>query len=373
MNLDKAFVLLAASIGAVAGFAPIAPTAFTVTSQSQASRGSVASVPRSALFSEVEEVAEAPAAEAPAAEEAAAPAPAAFDTAIYIGNLSFDAVESELRSAFSEHGSVAKVQMPLDRETGRSRGFAFVTMSNAEDHATAIEMLNETEVSGRTIYVSESLPKEKVAANKKKYTTERKKNEGTKIYVGNLNFDTTYDDLKATFEAFGAVSDCFIPSDYEGNPRGFAFIQMEEENALEAIEKVNGTELDGRTLNVNKSLPKGTKSTPKQTKLYVGNLSWGTEAPALRELFEEYGTVVDAYIPVDKETGQHRGFAFVTMEPEDALRAADETDGYELDGRILRVNEAQPKGASRQSYSNNDSYDDGYSEGGDESWGNEAY
>ena len=50
--------------------------------------------------------------------------------------------------------------------------------------------------------------------------------------------------------------------------------------------------------------------------------------------------MIDCYIPVDRETGQHRGFAFVTMDPDDALRAADETDGYELDGRILRVNEA---------------------------------
>jgi len=102
-------------------------------------------------------------------------------------------------------------------------------------------------------------------------------------------------------------------------------------------------------------------------------LSWGTEEGALRELFEEYGKVVDAYIPVDRETGQHRGFAFVTMEPDDALRAADETDGYELDGRILRVNEAQPKGSGR-SY-NNDSYDggDAYDESSDESWGNDGY
>lgn len=71
------------------------------------------------------------------------------------------------------------------------------------------------------------------------------------------------EDLKATFEAYGEVKDCFIPTDYENNPRGFAFIQMEEENALKAIEELGGTELDGRTLNVNKSLPKGTTAAPK--------------------------------------------------------------------------------------------------------------
>jgi len=331
----------------------------------------------SALFSEVEEATE-PAVEAAAepveaAEEA--PAAPAFDTAIYIGNISFMAVESELRAAFSEYGTIAKIQMPLDRNTSRSRGFAFVTMSNAEEHAAAIENLNETEVGGRTIYVSESLPKDKVAENKKKYQSQKKQKWGSKIYVGNLNFQTSMEDLNAAFAEYGEVMDCFIPTDYDGNPRGFGFIQMAEEDAVKAIEGLNGTELDGRTLNVNKSLPKGTKATPKQVKLYVGNLSWGTEEEALQELFEEYGKVVDCYIPTDRETGQHRGFAFVTMEPDDALRAADETDGYELDGRILRVNEAQPKGSGRTYNNYNDGYDggDAYDEGSDDSWGNDSY
>lgn len=382
MNLDRAFVLLLASINAVAGFTP---------SGSAARASRVAFVPKvrfsSALFSDVEEatepaveaeaVVEVAASEEPVAVEAASEEPAepAFDTAIYIGNISFDAVESELRAAFMEYGTIQKIQMPLDRNTGRSRGFAFVTMSNAEEHAAAIDGLDQAEVGGRTIYVSESLPKEKVAENKKKYKDQKKRNQGTKIYVGNLNFDTTGEDLKAAFSQYGEVKDCFIPTDYDGNPRGFGFIQMSEEDALKAIEELNGTELDGRTLNVNKSLPKGTKATPKQVKLYVGNLSWGTEEAALCELFEEYGKVVDCYIPTDRETGQHRGFAFVTMDPEDALRAADETDGYELDGRILRVNEAQPKGSGRSYNNYNDGYDggDAYDEGEDDSWGNDSY
>jgi len=371
MNLDKAFVLLFASIGAVAGFAPTLSGSAAISAPSH-QHAPLAFVPkvrvaRGVLFSEVEE-----ATEASAENVESEPA---FDTAIYIGNISFDAVESDLRAAFAEHGTVQKLQMPLDRETGRSRGFAFVTMSNTEEHAAAIAALDQTEVGGRTIYVSESLPKEKVAENKKKYKEQRKRNTGTKIYVGNLNFDTTLETLQASFEAFGEVTDCFIPTDYEGNPRGFGFITMSEEDALNAIEEMNGTELDGRTLNVNKSLPKGSRSEPKQIKLYVGNLSWGTEEAALRELFEEYGKVVDCYIPTDRETGQHRGFAFVTMDPDDALRAADETDGYELDGRILRVNEAQPKGSGRSNNNWNDGYDGGdvYDEGADDSWGNEAY
>lgn len=81
--------------------------------------------------------------------------------------------------------------------------------------------------------------------------------------MGNLNFDTTLEEVKEAFGEFGEVKDVFLPSDYDGNPRGFAFVQMEEENALKAIEGLNGVELGGRTLNVKKSLPKGTKAEPK--------------------------------------------------------------------------------------------------------------
>jgi len=81
-----------------------------------------------------------------------------------------------------------------------------------------------------------------------------------------------------------------------------------------------------------------------ETKLYIGNISFDTEEGTLRELFEDYAPVVDLYVPLDQNTGRPRGFAFVTLEPENAQRAIQEVDGWEVDGRMLRVNEAQPKG-----------------------------
>jgi len=78
--------------------------------------------------------------------------------------------------------------------------------------------------------------------------------------VGNLNFDATTEEVQAAFAAYGDVTDCFVPKDFDGSPRGFAFVSMDEESALKAIEGLDGTELGGRTLNVKKSLPKGTKA-----------------------------------------------------------------------------------------------------------------
>ena len=118
MNLDKAFFLLFASVGAVAAFAPAGPAARSVASRAPAA----AFLPKVrvaiSLSSEVEEAAEAPVEAEEASEEAAAaPAEPAFETSIYIGNVAFDAVESDIRAAFAEHGTVQKVQMPLNRDT----------------------------------------------------------------------------------------------------------------------------------------------------------------------------------------------------------------------------------------------------------------
>ena len=80
------------------------------------------------------------------------------------------------------------------------------------------------------------------------------------------------------------------------------------------------------------------------SKLYVGNLSFNTTQEAVETLFASIGEVREVFIPVDRETGRPRGFAFVTMgNPETAEVAARQLDGTMLDGRPLRVNEAQER------------------------------
>jgi RNA recognition motif-containing protein len=79
-------------------------------------------------------------------------------------------------------------------------------------------------------------------------------------------------------------------------------------------------------------------------KLYVGNLSFNTTDPDLRDLFAEYGTVEDVHLVTDRDTGKSRGFAFVTMSSAEEGRAAiTALEGKQVDGRNLTVNEARPK------------------------------
>ena len=79
-------------------------------------------------------------------------------------------------------------------------------------------------------------------------------------------------------------------------------------------------------------------------KLFVGGLSWNTDDNGLRSAFEQFGTVEDAKVITDRESGRSRGFGFVTFgSEEDAQSAIQQMNGAELDGRSLNVNEAQEK------------------------------
>lgn len=79
---------------------------------------------------------------------------------IYVGNLSYDVTEADLTAVFAEYGTVKRVQLPTDRETGRMRGFGFVEMSADAEEATAIEALDGAEWMGRDMKVNKAKPRE---------------------------------------------------------------------------------------------------------------------------------------------------------------------------------------------------------------------
>jgi hypothetical protein len=137
-------------------------------------------------------------------------------------------------------------------------------------------------------------------------------------------------------------------------------------------------QLDGRTIRVNESRPRG--SNPRgaggggapgfnptggaDVKLYVGNLSFDTQQDAVQKLFESCGEVKDCFMPTDRESGRIRGFCFVTMPAQAAEKAIEKLDGCDLDGRAIRVNEAQPKGAGGGGGGGRGGYDAGGGYGG---------
>jgi RNA recognition motif-containing protein len=80
---------------------------------------------------------------------------------IYVGNLSYQMSESELRDAFAAFGEVSSVKILMDRETGRSRGFGFVEMPNQSEGEAAIAQLNGKDLGGRALRINEARPRER--------------------------------------------------------------------------------------------------------------------------------------------------------------------------------------------------------------------
>ncbi|NEO53957.1 MAG: RNA-binding protein [Okeania sp. SIO3B5] len=79
---------------------------------------------------------------------------------IYVGNLSYDVTQEDLNAVFAEYGQVTRVHLPIDRETGRVRGFGFVEMVNEEDEEKAIEALDGASWMGRDMRVNKAKPRE---------------------------------------------------------------------------------------------------------------------------------------------------------------------------------------------------------------------
>ena len=95
---------------------------------------------------------------------------------IFISNLNYNTVESELEALFQNYGDVESAKIITDRDTGRSRGFGFVEMSNEEDAAKAIEELNQREFKQKVLNVSEARPREERPRRDNNRSNERRNN-----------------------------------------------------------------------------------------------------------------------------------------------------------------------------------------------------
>lgn len=85
-----------------------------------------------------------------------------MNSKLYVGNMSFKTTEADLRDAFGQFGSLTDVYIANDRETGRPRGFAFVTFSTEEESKLAAEKMNGADLDGRALTVNEARPKEEM-------------------------------------------------------------------------------------------------------------------------------------------------------------------------------------------------------------------
>uniref|UniRef100_A0A7N0USU8 RRM domain-containing protein n=1 Tax=Kalanchoe fedtschenkoi TaxID=63787 RepID=A0A7N0USU8_KALFE len=173
------------------------------------------------------------------------------NTKLYFGNLPYLCDSAQLAGIIQEYANPELIEVLYDRQTGRSRGFAFVTMSSVEDCNIVIRNLEGREFGGRTMRVN--------FADQPKPKQPLYPETDYKLFVGNLSWSVTSESLTQLFQQHGNVVGARVLYDGEtGRSRGYGFVsytsQAEMENALETL---NGVELEGRPIRV--SLAEGKK------------------------------------------------------------------------------------------------------------------
>ncbi|XP_020570712.1 33 kDa ribonucleoprotein, chloroplastic [Phalaenopsis equestris] len=187
---------------------------------------------------------------------------------LYVGNLSFSMTSSELSEIFSQAGKVGEVEMIYGRSTNRSRGFAFVTMSTAEEANEAIRMFDGVLIGGRTLKVNfPEVPRggerevmgPKLRANSGGYV-----NSPHKIYAGNLGWKVTSESLRDAFSVYsGLLGARVIYERDSGRSRGFGFVTFASAAECQAaLEAMNGKLVAGRPLRLNLASDKSLPETP---------------------------------------------------------------------------------------------------------------
>nr|AAA81023.1 CEBP-1 [Dianthus caryophyllus] len=172
------------------------------------------------------------------------------DVKLYVGNLPFDVDSEKLANMFDAAGVVEIAEVIYNRETDRSRGFGFVTMSTVEEADKAVEMFHSYELNGRLLTVNKAAPRgsrpEKAPREFCPLLSES--------YVGNLPWDVDNDRLEQLSSEHGKVLSARVVSDRETErSRGFGFVTMASETEMNdaTLGALDGESLEGRPIRVN--------------------------------------------------------------------------------------------------------------------------
>ncbi|XP_034737485.1 nucleolin isoform X1 [Etheostoma cragini] len=254
---------------------------------------------------------------------------------LFIGNLNsnkdFEEIKEGLRKFFSKNGlEVADVRL------GGSKKFGYVDFASEEDMQKALE-LNGKKVMGQELKLDRARSKDSSQEGKKE-------RDARTLFVKNLPFSATADDLKEVFEA---AVDVRLPPGQNGSNRGIAYIEFKTEaEAEKMLEEAQGADVQGRSIMVDYVGDKSQKgsmvgaSAAASKTLVVNNLAFTATEEALQSTFEK---AVSIRIP--QRDGRPKGFAFVEFEStEDAKDALENLNNTDIEGRSIRLEYSQNSG-----------------------------
>lgn len=184
---------------------------------------------------------------------------------LFVGGISETVTEQELRAVFEGAGfNVTHLALPRDRETGRLRGFAFVTLSSEAEANAARSKVQGVDCGGRPLSIrefSQEPPKRGAPGTDRPERPERSpRQEPPTVFLGKLPFEATQSDIQRLFAeaGVGQLTKLVLPLGPDGRPRGFGFASLESEEHVQlAVSKLNGASLMGRQIVVSPAQAKG--------------------------------------------------------------------------------------------------------------------
>lgn len=275
-------------------------------------------------------------------------------TSVMVKGMAYSVTEADLKKVFKSCGSgPVHVNILSDRETGASRGMAFVDF---EDEAAVDDAmrLHGTELKGRRFQMDYAAPREKGKGPGEKPPG------CTSAVIKSLAYDVTEADLRKLFSSCGDGPSGIrmIKDKASGAFRGMAFVDFEgSESAVDEAIQLHGTELKGRCFimdyagaSEDKSQKggdkekKGKQKPPGCTSIALSNLAEGVSESRLMKVFKTCGNGPrNVNIVMDKKTGEPTGAAFVNFASEDAVDEAMEFNGTDLKGSPLCIGYVKPK------------------------------
>jgi len=180
---------------------------------------------------------------------------------LFVGNLSWNVDEDWMRQEFEEFGELSGVRLMTDRETGRSKGFGYVEFVNAVDAAKAHRAKQGAELDGRVMNVDFANARQSTGDrqdNRRKSYGDQTGEPTETLFLGNLSFDVTQDDVSEAFAPHGTVLGVRLPTDREtGAPKGFGYVTFASvEEATTALEAVQGGYIKSRAVRLDYSQPR---------------------------------------------------------------------------------------------------------------------
>mmetsp|Transcript_20553 Transcript_20553/g.30327 ORF Transcript_20553/g.30327 Transcript_20553/m.30327 type:complete len:378 (-) Transcript_20553:802-1935(-) len=265
--------------------------------------------------------------------------PARGNCSIFVGNLSYKTSWQNLKDHMRKVGNVDKATI-IQGSDGRSKGCGIVVFQDARDAQRSVRELAESELDGRTIFISEDRDEQKVH-----HSTARP---DLSVFVGNLAFETSWQDLKDHMRKAGNVENAKILEHPDGRSKGCGLVSYQQpKDAQRAVRQLHDSVLKGRPMTVRENREKtntgnsngGKRPDPPvgNNQVFVGNLGYATTWKSLKDLFASVGSVNRAEVIVGHD-GKQKGFGIVTFfNPNDAEAAINRLNGAELDGRKLLV------------------------------------